>query len=407
MRDYCFEDIIRVVKRERNVNRKFLFLNLLQGKYVPSNPKETLELFETLGRKLAEKYDEKQICVIGFAETATAVAAAVAGCFCKNVYFLHTTREELPKEYFVTEFQEEHSHAKRHRLYCKNKELLQRSDVLILIDDEFTTGKTVCNFVKSLRENHWIGVQCKVIAASLINCMKEEHLQRFVHEKIEYEYLLRKDADWEKVEWKSNGKWINIEESCGEKRKIYLGEEQGFSFYKTYNKQESDFNMQSRKSFDVIRLSGKLNPRLGVCQSEYQNVCEKLALNIMEQLQIERNKTEEILLLGTEECMYPIIYAADRIQKMYPKKQCYVHATSRSPIAALKEHGYPIYSRDKVVSFYEKGREVFLYNLRQYDQVVILTDAEKITEEAKYSIETVMENYGNINWKLLQWLECV
>lgn len=396
MREYCFEEMIRVVQREKNKNRKFLFLNLLQGKYVPSNPQETLGLFETLGKKLAGKYNEKRICIIGFAETATAIAAAAAGCFQQNVYFLHTTREELPKEYFITEFQEEHSHAKKHRLYCLNKEILQKSDVLILIDDEFTTGKTVCNFVKSLREKHLIGEQCKIIAASLINCMKKEHLERFVHEKIQCEYLLHKDSDWEKINWNCSGNQPDIKGKSVKGENLYLNG--------TYDKKERNFQKQNGELVNVAGLHGKLDPRLGVYQSEYQNACEKLAWNIMEQLQVEKKKTEEILLLGTEEYMYPVIYIADKIQKIYPKKRCHVHATSRSPIVAMKLHGYPIYNRDEVISFYEKERKVFIYNLQKYNQVLILTDAESITDEAKSSIEMVMEHYGNYNCKLLQWI---
>ena len=102
--------------------------------------------------------------------------------------------------------------------------------------------------------------------------------------------------------------------------------------------------------------------------------------------------------------MYPVIYAADKIQTMYPEKHCYVHATSRSPIAAFRQEGYPIYSREEVVSFYEKDRNVFLYNLRQYDNVIVLTDAKKEIEDAVHSMEQVMKKYGNDNWRLVQWV---
>ena len=404
MKNYKFEDIIRVVKREKNKNRKFLFLNLLQGKYAPSNPQSTLELFETLGRKLAEKYDGEKVCLIGFAETATAIAAAVAGCFQQKVYFLHTTREELQQEYFVTEFQEEHSHAKQHCLYCEDKKVLQESDVLILVDDEFTTGKTVCNFVKSLKENHWMKEDCKVVAASLINCMKPEHLQRFSNEKIECDYLMHREDNWEKIDWKSNEG-----EKCTENKKKEISEsnlknEQTLQDNEVYIQKKNITLPHNRKCFDIIRLKGKKNPRQGVYQLEYKKACEKLTMDIVELLQLDEKKSEEILLLGTEECMYPAIYAADRIQKMYSQKQCFVHATSRSPIVALDEDGYPIYSRDNVISFYEKDRNVFIYNLKKYSQVVILTDAEQISEEAKSSIETIMQKYENDNCKLLQWV---
>ena len=125
---------------------------------------------------------------------------------------------------------------------------------------------------------------------------------------------------------------------------------------------------------------------------------------MIEKLRIEEKKTEEILVLGTEECMYPVIYAADKIQTMYPEKHCYVHATSRSPIIAFHQEPYPIYSREEVVSFYEKDRNVFLYNLKKYDCVIVLTDAENEMKDAAYSMERVMKKYGNDNWRLVQWV---
>lgn len=433
MEDYKFEDIIRVVKRENNKNRKFLFLNLLQGKYVPCNPRKTLELFETLGKKLAKKYEGMQVCLIGFAETATAIAATVASCFNQQVYFLHTTREEMEKKYLVTEFQEEHSHAKKHCLYCKEKEWLKKSDVLILVDDEFTTGKTVCNLIKNLREKQWLKKDCKIVAASLINCMNEEHLQRFKKEKIECEYLIHRKDDWEKIDW--NGfdfredeeeklalkksdcenlrekkrnveydtrKWSLEDEKkdnqnvCGNKQRLQNSE------IVMIEKEMVPLNKGARA--DIIKIKGRKNPRMGVFQLEYQNACEKLAVDMIEKLRIEEKKTEEILLLGTEEYMYPVIYAADKIQAMYPEKHCYVHATSRSPIVAFRQETYPIYSREEVVSFYEKDRNVFLYNLRKYDCVIVLTDAENKMEDAAYSMERVMKKYGNDNWRLVQWV---
>lgn len=375
MREYCFEEIIKLVKRDKNKNRKFLFLNLLQGKYVPSDPRETLNLFETLGKKLVEKYHGKRICVIGFAETATAIAASIANIFEQRVYFLHTTREELPKEYFMTEFQEEHSHAKRHRLYSVEKEIFQKSDVIILIDDEFTTGKTVRNFIKNLREKQWIGAECKVVAASLINCMQSEHLNCFEEQKIEYEYLLRKEEDWNHFQWESSLEMKYVEKVKGKKV----------------------------SKFNEIKIQGKKDARLGIYNNEYKAGCEELAWNIIDKIEFDNRKSENILVLGTEEFMYPAIYTAKKIQEVFPNKQCRVHATSRSPIVAMNNENYPVRNRDKIISFYDEEREVFLYNLTNYDQVLIVSDAETISEDAKKNIEEVMEQYNNYNITLVQW----
>ena len=89
---------------------------------------------------------------IGFAETATALGHAVFNAFHSNAMYIHTTREVLPDfEPFVT-FEEEHSHATSHRIYTEEPEILLQAKRIVLIDDEITTGNTVINIIKTLRE---------------------------------------------------------------------------------------------------------------------------------------------------------------------------------------------------------------------------------------------------------------
>ena len=51
------------------------------------------------------------------------------------------------------------------------------------------------------------------------------------------------------------------------------------------------------------------------------------------------------------------------------------HATTRSPIAVSREAEYPLHCRYELPSFYEMGRRTFVYELKRYDRVLILTDA--------------------------------
>ena len=80
MPDYSQNDLLRVAKRVRNAKRSYLLVNPLQGKHIPVSPARSLEMMNTLGGRLAEAYPGARL-VIGFAETATAIGAAVASRF--------------------------------------------------------------------------------------------------------------------------------------------------------------------------------------------------------------------------------------------------------------------------------------------------------------------------------------
>ena len=45
------EEIIKIAKRDNNTKRNFLLVNSLQGKHIPTSPKETFNLFEKLNKK--------------------------------------------------------------------------------------------------------------------------------------------------------------------------------------------------------------------------------------------------------------------------------------------------------------------------------------------------------------------
>ena len=51
------------------------------------------------------------------------------------------------------------------------------------------------------------------------------------------------------------------------------------------------------------------------------------------------------------------------------------HATTRSPIVPAKYDDYPLFSRYSLESFYEKNRVTYIYNLKKYDNIYIVTDS--------------------------------
>ena len=86
---YSENDVLRLAKRHHNTKRTYLLINPLQAKHLPVSPSKSLEMMTCLGKQIARKYPTARL-VIGFAETATAIAATVAGCLDPECKYIHT-----------------------------------------------------------------------------------------------------------------------------------------------------------------------------------------------------------------------------------------------------------------------------------------------------------------------------
>lgn len=154
MPDYTSNNTLRIAKRFQNLKRPYLLVNPLQAKHIPVRPAAALDMMGTLGDLLARNYPETRL-VIGFAETATAIGAVVAERIAPECVYVHTTREAFPEAGHWIEFLEEHSHAVEQKLRGDQlPEWLANTDCVILVDDEISTGKTLMNMVRELREQY-------------------------------------------------------------------------------------------------------------------------------------------------------------------------------------------------------------------------------------------------------------
>lgn len=142
--EFKIEDLVKVAKRENNTRRNYLYVNPLQGKHVPVSPGHSLALFSQLAQKAETRYEKETLLIVGFAETATAIGAAVA-CEAGNVkYYMHTTREVVPDADYLF-FTESHSHATEQRLVTDSlDEILSEVDRIVFAEDEVTV---VANFI--------------------------------------------------------------------------------------------------------------------------------------------------------------------------------------------------------------------------------------------------------------------
>ncbi|MET9296718.1 phosphoribosyltransferase [Streptomyces sp. NPDC003077] len=136
----------------RNPKRAHLLVSNVLGKHVPQRPHVVHEAGLDLGRRVRALLGEAEAAravVLGYAETATGLGHSVADGLATAPY-LHSTRRPVPGVERAGGFEEEHSHATSHLLLPEDPALLTGDGPLVLVDDEFSTGRTVRNTIAAL-----------------------------------------------------------------------------------------------------------------------------------------------------------------------------------------------------------------------------------------------------------------
>lgn len=338
-------DMVKICKRMHNPKRDFLFVNPLQGKHIPVNPSKAFFLFEELTQEVIKGTNKtEKIVVIGFAETATAIGNYLA-CHLPNcIYYMQTTREILSNKTPILEFKEEHSHATEQLLYGDIRSL-QKCDRILFVDDEISTGNTILNFIHELER---IGIHANYGVASILNWQNQEWANKFNCLKISTFCLLRGEI--------ANLKTIvPIPSSCSDT---------------TFVKIECNPNVVEVPC-DVSNFSKE---RLGFVPCHFKMFSNILYSQIIAQISNYLPKSNEnILVLGTEEYMFsPMVFGKMLAEEQHVNVCC--HATTRSPIETSTLKDYAIQYRYPITSAYNKERKTYVYNLRKYDRVYIVTD---------------------------------
>lgn len=362
-------EMVHVCKRINNSKRDFLFVNRFQGKHVPVNPNLVIQLFSELAKQVIDNtsLDEK-VVIIGFAETATAIGNYIASKLPNCIYYMQTTRErEMILNKNLLEFKEEHSHAQE-QLLCLSTDIFRQCDRIIFVEDEISTGNTILNFINALKK---MGVVTNFSVASILNWQNDKWKEEFRKRHIDTFFLLQgelKDTT-AKVEVINNAEVV-IPKRIGKPAKIRKG-----------------------------NLS-MVNERLGREPISFENMEQKIEV-FARQLEIEPT-SKEILVLGTEEFMYIPLMLAYVIQRLYPEKKIFFHATSRSPIETSDVEEYELKKRYKVASAYCKERNTYVYNLKKYDQIFVVTDGN-IEDYFLNSLMKTLEEENNDNIEFIKF----
>jgi len=355
--DYAATQLLRIAKRQNNPKRSYLLINPLQAKHLPISPSAALSMMHRLGERIAARLPSSRL-LIAFAETATAIGGMVAAAVNRDCIFLTTTREQFsPGEWL--EFREEHSHAVTQRLSCNRlAERIRQTDSVIFIDDELSTGTTILNMLRQIREHVPELAGKWLLAASILNRMNEEQLAAFKEAGIITECLLRLPA----------GDTANYE---------------GRVAHLATSEAPPPVMADGDDEWRCIVLDPPLpDPRLGLPIGDYLARCGELNRQILQILEAELASARHILVLGTEECMLPALLLGHTIEAAFPHARVLCHATTRSPIGIANVKGYPIRDGFRLPSLYEKERCTYIYNLEASDLALILSDAPASDESA-------------------------
>lgn len=356
---YTKETTLRVAKRYRNAKRAYLLVNPLQAKHMPVSPTEALTMMRTLGEGLRQEFPGARL-VLGFAETATALGAAVASRLGPDCAFLTTTREAGEGPGWVR-FLEEHSHAAEQKLWGGDLDaLLQETDTVLFVDDEISTGKTLRNMVAQLTRR-WPALGEKtLVAASLLNRVTPEQEEALADAGITCRCLVRlpqEDHTAQVADWTVTEAPPAVPQNLSFRQETLPGE-------------------------------GLLDPRKTLRIGAYDRSCQAVAEAMLSHTLGPVETLGKTLVLGTEECMYPALILGEKLERLGAEVCC--HATTRSPIGLCDAPGYPIRSGWKLPSFYEEERTTYVYNLKEYDMVIVLSDTKKTDLRAIQALASVL-----------------
>ncbi|MFZ5642853.1 MAG: phosphoribosyltransferase family protein [Bacillota bacterium] len=387
------ESIFSMAARN-NPNRSYLFVSKLIGKHIPVCPPVPFIAGFLLASRLAEalglliskikineavdilssdlNFDFQGISYsfpgralfIGFAETATALGHSVFSSFTGDISFLHTTRENIKGTEDTIYFTEEHCHAPDQRCLIFDASLMQDNDLLVLVDDEITSGNTCLNIIKTIQKKY---PQKKYAVLTILDWRSEKAKEKYC--KVEQELGIQIDVIslLEGVFWSEgdspffNDPITAISGNIPEVNMLHPEMRHGINTY-----------FQSGEKYGYLGLTGRFG--MGQSENHYLHIRAK---EIGQKLSKIR-KGKKSLCLGTGEFMY-IPFLISR----FMGEGIMVQSTTRSPVHPHLKEGYAV---KHAITFYDPFRQDiknFVYNIPPdyYDEVFVFWERKVLPEQ--------------------------
>jgi len=363
----------------RNPKRAHLLVSQVLGKHVPQRPDTVYGYAYRLGERVRELLGDSadRAVVLGYAETATGLGHAVADGMGAAPY-LHSTRREVPGVTPGGGFEEEHSHATGHLLLPEDPALLAGDGPLVLVDDEFSTGRTIRNTIRDLHARHPRTRYVVVALTDLRSAADRAALSDFAAElstRIDVVALASGTvalpagvlergqalvAEWEGQAGPGGAVSVSAPvpaplsdavDGAGGVRRVELGWPDGVP----------DGGRHGFWPAHRALLEAAL-PRMG------RRLADALPAGVA-----------RVLVLGNEELMYAPLRLAQALQEAATGAEVRYSTTTRSPVLAVDDPGYAIRTRIVFPAHDDPTdsgtRERYAYNVTGFDAVVCVVDS--------------------------------
>lgn len=371
---YDIKELVSLAKREHNNKRPYLYVNPSQGKHIPADPQKMIKMCTNLAGKIEKKYLGEKLFIIGFSETATAITSCVAENLNNTIGFVTTTREETDKADYIY-FTESHSHATEQKLNVQGMEkYLSLAERIVFVEDEVTTGNTIIKLISEL-EKKFPTLSVKYSIASILNSMSNDRVGELSNMEIDCVWL-------KKIPYEYNVEVLSKYNDC------YA------NHFQTIDKCNNTVKIEKFNQGENVRRACETN--------KYFEKLNELCVSIAECI-CNKKYYKKMLVIGTEESMYPAIKLASYLQEHNYCEDIKTHSTTRSPIMAFDIAGYPLSKRYQLRSVYDDDRTTYIYNLDTYDKVIILTDSDLRSQDGIHSIINALKLEGCNDISVCQW----
>jgi adenine/guanine phosphoribosyltransferase-like PRPP-binding protein len=307
------------VALRRNQRRPHLLVSTVLGKHVPTDPRIVYAAAWRLGELVAERLDARAV-VLGYAETATALGHVVADAL--GADYLHSTRRAVAGVSPIGGFEEEHSHATRHLLLPDDPMLLARPGPLVLVDDELSTGRTAVNTIAALQAAQ---PRDRYVVAALVDLRSAD----------DRTWLAARAAELgthiEVVALASGG--VAVPAGFATRAAGVIAEHPVIAQRACGSAPALHSGGWPAGVRDGGRHGFGSSDRVAARAAAYACAAE-LAAQVV---------GERVLVLGFEELMYaPLLIACDLAELLGRSRTVAFSSTTRSPVVAIDEPGYPI-----------------------------------------------------------------
>ncbi|MFE7117479.1 phosphoribosyltransferase [Streptomyces sp. NPDC057654] len=361
----------------RNPKRAHLLVSNVLGKHVPQRPAAVYGAGLGLGRRVRELLgdaDAARAVVLGYAETATGLGHSAADGLALAPY-LHSTRRPVAGTAPVGGFEEEHSHATSHLLLPENPGLLGGDGPLVIVDDEFSTGRTVLNTIAALHARY---PRDRYVVVALVDMRSPADRARLA------DFAAELGARIDLVALATGA--VRLPEGVLERGRQLVAENEGLADEGFAPRERGTVRRVEIGWPDGLPDGGRhgFTPRH---RAELESALPGMAARIAQALDHAGAAPRRVLVLGFEELMYAPLRLADALDaEVGDRAEVYSSTTTRSPVLAVDDPGYAIRTRLAFPAHdapADGPGERYAYNVAGggFDAVVAVVDSTADTPE--------------------------